>query len=189
MYVIIWLGDVIVNNKIDTIKNVIIVILVLVIVGGGMFLVPTDSSKNKDTGVSDSNNIEELAIEESNNILDNEKKTLNEVTLSQYLDLYNGTTDSIVLIARPTCYYCQIAEPIIQNVAYKYDLTINYLNTDNLNEEDQASLIKSDDYFESFGTPVILIVGDGKIKNKLEGLTISDYYISFFKETGFIVEK
>lgn len=176
-------------NKIDTIKNVVIVILILIMIGVVMFFVPTNSSKDRDTGVSNSENVEELAIEESNSVSDNERKTFKEVSFSEYLELYNGTTDSIVLIARPTCYYCQIAEPIIQNVAYKYDLTINYLNTDNLNEEDQASLIKSDDYFESFGTPVIVIVSDGKIKNKLEGLTISDYYINFFKETGFIIEK
>lgn len=178
------------NNKIDTIKNVVIVILVLIIVCGGMFLVSNNSSKNENTKVSDSDsNIEEKAIEESNSVLDSEKKDFNEITLSQYLEFYNGDSDSIVLVARPTCYYCQIAEPIIQNVAYKYDLTINYLNTDNFSDEDQASLVRSNDYFESFGTPVVLIVSNGEIKNKLEGLTISDYYINFFKETGFILEK
>lgn len=178
------------DNKMDTIKNVVIVILVLIIVCGGMFLVPTKFSKNGDNTVSNSdNNIEEKAIEESNNVLDSEKKTLNEITLSQYLDLYNSSTDNIVLIARPTCYYCQIAEPIIQNVAYKYDLTINYLNTDNLSDEDQASLVRSDDYFENFGTPSVLIVGNGEIKNKLEGLTLTDYYIDFFRQNGFIDKK
>ena len=178
------------DNKIDTIKNVVIVILILIIVCGGMFLVSDNSSKNGDLKVSDLDvNIEKIAIQESNNVLESEKKDFNEVTLSQYLDLYNGSSSSIVLIARPTCYYCQIAEPIIQNIAYKYDLTINYLNTDNFNEEDQASLVKSDDYFKEFGTPSVLIVGDGEIKNKLEGLTLTDNYISFFKQNNFIGKK
>lgn len=175
------------DNKIDNIKNVVIIILVLIIVCGGMFIVSDNSPKNDGAKNNDSNvNIEEKAIKESNNVLENEKKDLNEVTLSQYMDLYNGSSNSIVLIARPTCYYCQIAEPIIQNVAYKYDLTINYLNTDNFSDEDQASLVRSDDYFKDFGTPCVLIVGEGKIKGKIEGLTLTDNYIKFFKQNNFI---
>lgn len=177
-------------NKRDSIKNLIIIILILIIVCGGMFFASLNSSdENKNAekdDVIDTVDLEAKAQAESDAIDENEMKELNEIDFSQYMDLYNDSIDHLVLIARPTCQYCQIAEPIIRNIAYQYDLTINYLNTDSLSDADQADLVRSNDYFKDFGTPTILLVSNGNIKNKLEGLTTSDYYIEFFKSIGFI---
>ena len=75
----------------------------------------------------------ENAEKESESVKSNEIKELNNINVSDYLEFYAGEESKLVLVARPTCHYCQIAEPILQNIAYKYDLEINYLNTDENN--------------------------------------------------------
>ena len=47
--------------------------------------------------------------------------------------------------------------------------------------------MESNDYFkEGFGTPLMLVVQDGKIVDKIDGLVTKDNYMSFFKEYGFM---
>ena len=55
-----------------------------------------------------------------------EKGDFIQIDINQYLEMYNGSEKQIILIARPTCHYCQIAEPILQNLVYEYKLNINY---------------------------------------------------------------
>ena len=74
----------------------------------------------------------ENAQKESSAVADAEKGDFVQIDINQYMEMYNGTEKQLVLIARPTCTYCQIAEPIIQNIIYKYNVTVNYLNTDDL---------------------------------------------------------
>ena len=58
-----------------------------------------------------------------------------------------------------------------------------------MSDDDVAKLVSSDDYFsEGYGTPLLLVVGDGKISNKIEGLATKSEYISFFKENKFMEE-
>ena len=174
------------TDKKDTIKNTIIIVLILVIVCGGMFFASSGNGASGNDKQDDTIDIETKAQEESAAVSENEMKEFNDINFSRYMEMYNGDTDSLVLIARPDCHYCQIAEPIIKNISYKYDLTINHLNTNSLSDEEQADLVRSNDYFKEFGTPTLLVVSNGEINNKLEGLTISDYYIEFLENTGFI---
>lgn len=174
-----------------------------ILIGGGVVIVCLlsffVSMNSKDDTTTSSNDIEETsrdsntimanAQKESTSIPESEKKKLTEIDISKYLDLYSGSEKSLVLIARPTCSYCQIAEPIIRNVAYKYDIEVNYLNTDELSESDEAELVRSDDYFSSgYGTPLLLVVSDKKIVDKVDGLTDSIGYKEFFTKNGFINE-
>ena len=67
----------------------------------------------------------ENAQKESAAVQDSEKGEFVQIDINQYMEKYNGSEKQIVLIARPTCGYCQIAEPIIQSLIYKY----NFSNT------------------------------------------------------------
>ena len=47
--------------------------------------------------------------------------------------------------------------------------------------------IVSDEFFkEGYGTPILLVVGEGKIIDKVDGLTDSAHYVDFFKRNEFI---
>lgn len=181
--VIILVGD-FMSDRREAIKTFIIVFLVLIIVCSGLFFVSGNQDNVKDN--LEVYDIESIAIKESSDISDDEKRDFIEIGVDKYLEYYGGDIDTLVLVARPTCHYCQIAEPIIQNVMYKYDLDINYLNTDDIETDDQAKLIESNEYFKRFGTPSLLVVSSGEIKDSLDGLTTLQNYIKFLEKNNFI---
>ena len=127
------------------------------------------------------------AHNESAAITDEEKGEFIQIDINNYLEMYNGSEKQIILIARPTCQYCQIAEPILQNFIYKYQLSINYLNTDNFETQDDETLIESDEVFgDELGTPMLLIIGNGQVYDVVDGLTDTAHYEEFFKKNGYI---
>ena len=168
------------NKKIFGIIGIALIFILLII----------SASIKNDTKESLSNNPQEIiqnAQEESQNVKDSEKKDFISINIDDYLNKYISEEKSLVLIARPTCHYCQIAEPILHNIAYKYDLDINYLNTDEFENGDSQKLIESDSFFENgFGTPLLLVVGNNKINDKVDGLTDTKHYITFLKNNEFI---
>lgn len=143
-------------------------------------------SSNSDSSATD---MTTKAQEESANISEDEKKDFNDIDVDEYLDLYEGDEKAIVLFSRPTCGYCQIAEPILNHIAYQYDLVINHINTDEMSSDDSTKLLESDDYFsDGFGTPLLVVVAKGEIVDVVSGLVDTASYVSFFSDNGFIEE-
>lgn len=169
------------NKEIFMVIGIIIIALVLIVSLG-----KSDNGKTKEK-VTDGQSILENAQKESAQVKDEEKKELTQITVDEYLDYYNGEDNNLVLVARPTCHYCQIAEPIIQKLAKEYDIDIKYLNTDNFSGDDESRFISSNEMFqEGFGTPMLLNVGNEKIVDYVDGLSDSEHYIEFFKSNGYI---
>lgn len=174
------------NNKILVILGIVLAVILIIICS----MVGTDSNNTKtDKVVEDGQTIVTNAQKESEAVKDDEKKEFTQINVDKYLEYYAGEENKIILVARPTCHYCQIAEPILQNISFKYNIEINYLNTDEFSDDDQTKFINSDDTFkDGFGTPFLLIVSNNKIVSSVNGLTDEDHYISFFKTNGFINE-
>ena len=166
------------NKKLLGITGVIVLVVLLIV------------SCSINTGDKSSNTMESIltnATIESRNIKENEMKEFTSIDVNTYLNIYNGEQKTLVLVARPTCHYCQIAEPILHNIAYKYNININYLNTDNFQGEDSQKFIGSNEIFSNgFGTPMLLVVSDGKINNMVDGVTDTKHYVEFLKENKFI---
>lgn len=150
---------------------------------------------NKDDGFDDlviSDDVETIianAESESASVKESEMKEPTQINLAKYLEYKVGSEPTIILLARPDCHYCQIAEPIIYNIAYKYDLDINYLNTNDFAKDTGAisTFMNSDEAFqEGFGTPYLFIVKDGSIIDAVDGLTDRAHYVEFFKLNGYI---
>lgn len=165
------------KENIEKIKSATIVVLVLIIVFGASYFM--SELQECDNGGS-------TTTTSSTN-----KGDLIEIGIDEYLDLKEGSEASIIYVARPTCHYCQEMEPIVKNIVYEYGVTVNYLNTDELDDEGQAEFIKSDDYFKEkggYGTPMLIIVKDDEFVDVLEGLTDKDTVVKFFKDNGLINE-
>lgn len=127
------------------------------------------------------------AQEESAAVTEEEKGEFTNISVAEYLELYQGEANTLVLLGRPTCTYCQIAEPIIRKIIKIYSLDIKYLNTDDFTEETQAQFVQSDElFYEGFGTPLLLLVGNGKISDIVDGLTDNAHYMQFLQDNGFI---
>ena len=126
------------------------------------------------------------AKKESAEIKEEEKKEFNYINIDQYFELLAGEETSIILLARPGCEYCQVAVPIIQNVMYQYDLEVNYLNTDDFDNDALKRFIESDDtWSEGFGTPMLYLVRNYGIIDLVDGLTDRGHYKEFFIKNGY----
>ena len=181
------------KETIEKVKNTTIVVLVLIIVFGASYftseLQECDNGGSSTTTSSADNNSSNDTTSTSSDIPEDEQGDLNDIDIDEYLDLKEGSEASIIYIARPTCHYCQEMEPIVRNIVYEYGIEVNYLNTDELNDDGQAKLIKSDDYFsEGYGTPLLLVVKDDEIVDIQEGLSDKDTTVNFLKDNGFINE-
>ena len=170
------------NKEIFIVISIIIISFVLIMVFN------KDENKEKKSIISeDSEVIMENAQMESDAAKKKKSKELTEIDVSTYLDYYNGEDQKLVLVARPTCHYCQIAEPILQNLSYKYKIDIYYLNTDNFSEEDSTKFEESDEALkDGLGTPTLLVVGNSTIIDQINGLTDTYHYTKFFKKNGYI---
>ncbi len=181
------------KENVEKIKSVTIVVLILIIVfGASYFTSELQEYKNGGSTTSsdtDSSTTTTSDTSSSSDIPEDEQGDLTDIDIDDYLDLKKGDKASIIYIARPTCHYCQQMEPIVRNIVYEYGVKINYLNTDELDDDGQAKLVKSDDYFsEGYGTPLLLVVKDDEIVDIQEGLTDKDTTVNFLKDNGFIDE-
>ena len=182
--------DQILISKDKLLKGILITIGVLLLIIVCFMASSNNTEKYSDSTTTDessSDDVLEIATKEAGEVADDERKSPNEIDVEQYINLYNGSENSVVLFSRPTCSYCQLATPILENIIYQYGVDINYLNTDNLDDNGNATIVSSDEYFsEGYGTPLIIVVGNGKIVDTVEGLTTKDSYIEFFKKYGFM---
>lgn len=168
------------NKKTLGTIGIIVVVILLII---ACFINPNSETKYSN----DSSSIIENATRESSEVNENETKEFTEISVDEYINKYNGEERTLILVGRPTCHYCQIAEPILHNIAYKYDLNINYLNTDNFQDEDAKRFLESNEKFSNgFGTPMLLVISNGTINDMIDGLTDTRHYIEFLKENNFI---
>ena len=116
------------NEKIRTIIITVVIVVVLVLA----FTI--ENNKKTETTSEYSNDVSVIlsnAEKESAAVTEEEKIEFPQIDVDTYLDYLNSEEARIILLARPTCHYCQIAEPILQKMAKDYNLTIYYLNTDN----------------------------------------------------------
>lgn len=112
----------------------------------------------------------------------------NEVSLDEYLELIKKEENSIILVARPTCGYCVKFTPILKQAKDEMNLTVNYINTDNItSEEDFTKFENSLDYLknEEWGTPLVLIVNSGRVIDSNSGYTELSVIKKFFTKNGF----
>lgn len=163
----------------NIIKGTLVVDVIALIILSSLWITPL---KNKDltfkkaTTTTTSEETDELS-----------EAGFNKISVSQYLELLKGSEKSIVLVARPTCYYCQQFTPVLKEAMEDMNLTINYVNTDEFTQDDWSSFQKSLEYLQGddWGTPLTLIVQSGKLVDKNNGYTDIDKIKTFFTDNGF----
>lgn len=111
----------------------------------------------------------------------------NELSLDEYLTLIEKDEKSIILVARPTCSFCEKFSPILKQAKDDMNLTINYIDTDKFSSEDWTTFQSSLAYLnsEEWGTPLVLIVQNKEVIAENNGYVELDEIKSFFKINGF----
>lgn len=144
--------------------------LVVVLVIGLAFGV---SSMEKNSGTSD-------------DVITLETAGFNELSLSEYLELIKEDEKNIILVARPTCAYCEEFSPILKQAMDDMDLTINYVDTDKFSNDDWDTFYASLSYLNEneWGTPLTLIVQNGEVVDANNGYVELDDIKTFFTDNG-----
>lgn len=110
------------------------------------------------------------------------------IDVDKYIELYNSDKTSVVIIGRTSCEYCGIAEPILKNISYEYEVDFYYLSVDTFSGDDGNKFLESDEYFKEKGgvsTPTVLILKKGIVDMNV-GLDDTEGYENFFKNNNII---
>lgn len=125
-------------------------------------------------------------LKENGIISEDAELLLNYIGIEEYNEIIKEKDTNIVVIGQSTCPHCVKAKVILNEIVSKNDIEINYLNLSYLTSEEYTEFISSFEYFQSdsWGTPVTLIVKNGKILSMLEQLVTEEEYIEFFENNG-----
>lgn len=126
------------------------------------------------------------------------EKNITFINYEKYEDLIDSSKTHIITIGQTSCSHCTAFKPAINAVAEDYELTMNYLNLTDLSQEE------SNDFFESledieyndpafvekgeFGTPLTLVVKNGKVKHYISGERTVSQLVRELKKAGIINE-
>ena len=112
------------------------------------------------------------------------------IDYSDYEKLLEGGSH-VIVIGQTGCSHCTAIKPALNSVAKDYKVTINYLNITDLSQDDQAKFSESlnmigynePEFLEdgSYGTPLTLIVIDGKVSSYLSGERTTSQLVREFK--------
>jgi len=120
------------------------------------------------------------------------------IDFSEYEELIEDADQFIVTIGQTGCSHCIKTKPVLSTIAKEYDITINYLNLTDMTETEQSSFFESlkeigyddEEFLEngSFGTPLTLIIEEGKITSHIDGENSPAKFTKAFKKAGIISE-
>lgn len=107
--------------------------------------------------------------------------------LKEFKNKLNSSEPQIIYIMKPTCYYCNLVEPITTKLKEKYKLNYYQIDSSKLSTSDlrtMLGLLNVD--LETFGTPYIAIVQNGKVIGEQSGYTDENVLFDLFKTSGLI---
>lgn len=115
-----------------------------------------------------------------------------EITYSEYEEKMNTEAPFLVVVVRDGCGYCEMYEPILEEVAGEYKIPIYYINMSNLSSEEYTALGTSNSYFKKnqgkWGTPTTLFMYGKSVIDSISEYVDKDEFVDFVKE-NFKVEE
>ena len=120
------------------------------------------------------------------------------IDYEQYTKLIRSKNTNIIVVGQSSCSHCIAFKPAINSVADDYDITINYLNLTEMSQDESTKFFKSLEDIEyndpdflkdgSFGTPLTLIVENGKVISYFSGQRTISQLVRELKKVGLIEE-
>lgn len=124
-----------------------------------------------------------------NKFIDSDAELLiNFIGKDEYKNLISSSSPQVIVIGQSTCGYCTSAKLALMDIAKEYNVELNYLNLSYLSEDEYKEILNSFEYLSSgdWGTPLLLLVKDGKLVARENGFAGKEAYISFLQEQGVI---
>lgn len=113
------------------------------------------------------------------------------ITADTLKDEVSSDTAKIVYIGRSSCGYCVQFLPVLQQAQEDYGYETLYLDITTVTSEEQQNKILAFDNEEKFleenfgGTPMVLLMKDGKIVDTWIGYAEYSQYASWLEDNGF----
>lgn len=106
------------------------------------------------------------------------------ISYTEYEDLMNSNKPFLMVIIQDGCGYCEMYEPVVEEVANELGIPVNYLNLTNLSSEESNKLSKSNSYLKKnqWGTPTTLFMVGNKVIDSIGQYVEKDDFVSFVKE-------
>ena len=106
------------------------------------------------------------------------------ISYTEYEELMNSNKPFLMVIIQDGCGYCEMYEPVVEEVANELGIPVNYLNLTNLSSEESSKLSKSNSYLKrnQWGTPTTLFMVGDKVIDSIGQYVEKDTFVSFVKE-------
>ena len=106
------------------------------------------------------------------------------ISYTEYEELMNSNKPFLMVIIQDGCGYCEMYEPVVEEVANELGISVNYLNLTNLSSEESNKLSKSNSYLKKsqWGTPTTLFMVGDKVIDSIGQYVDKDTFVSFVKE-------
>ena len=150
----------------------IIAIFIIAIVASNPYC-PESTTKDDGSTVTDTSEISEYTTAK---------------TMKDYFTMKKQNSINVFYIARPTCGYCTKFQPVLIPVISKYNLKINYVNSDNETDTSMSDFMSSDSRLNEFGTPTLIVTKNDKIIYLHIGYMEEEALITFLKDSKLIAE-
>lgn len=109
--------------------------------------------------------------------------------LNELKKIINSDETQIIYFSKPTCYYCNLIEPITNSLEEEFELNYVRINTGELSNSELLKMLNIMGInADVFGTPYIAIVKGGKIIGEQVGYTDEDVLFELFKNHKLIDE-
>lgn len=127
-----------------------------------------------------------------------QEQYITKIDYEQYDKLISSDGTHVIVVGQTTCPHCISFKPAINAVAKDYNITMNYLNLQKLEQEEEEKFFESlktieynDEEFlndGSVGTPLTLVVEDGKVKGYISGERTTSQLVRELKKMNLISE-
>lgn len=148
-----------------------------VIDSSASYVASEDTSSNTDTSTSE---------DEDNSVY----TSLSFPDYNAYKQAYDGGEKMAIVLGQTGCGHCTTFKPIINSIASENNITIHYINLKNYSSEEVQNLLDTlSSYFdgvESWGTPLTLIVENGKVIDSQKGSADKETTVAFLKKNGLL---
>lgn len=113
-------------------------------------------------------------------------KEIIQIDFDTYKKLYNGFEKSIVYFGQSSCTQCVEYEAILKEILSEYDITIYYINIQELTPEQLAAIQMT---FSLTETPSTVVIQNGDVLDYVNGWVPKNDVIEFLKTNDFIASQ
>lgn len=98
--------------------------------------------------------------------------------------------NEVIFLGRPSCGFCNLFQPVLDDISEKYGITYRYINTDWLTKKELEKVLeKLEIRKRTFSTPRLIITEGSEIIDHQIGYMDDISLFHFFKKNGLIKEE